>query len=300
MSGEGPLRVLIGTLFAGENELQLCRGSVERQEYRHYKHIVLRNLPNKEAHDRLYRSFMEASEDYDLFVKLDADMVFRDRDALGTLVSLFEENPALDHAVLAVHDWYSGRLIEGLHVFSSNARWRRPDDHLFVDESPEIPGQYVRIWDDPAPVVDHAPDPSGLQAFRFGFHRALKLVQPGRAPLLWQQFVRQGKQLTGCWRRFIETEDLRRGHALMGAESVLEGSLEPSLYAENHERLQEVYEVEVATLGPEEVKDRLSRMWKHGDAKRWLGFARATGPFRLVYACLRRLGARIVRWVFDP
>lgn len=292
MRDETRPRVLIGTLYSGENELDACRASVRQQEYGRCEHFVLRNLPNKEAHDRLYRTFMDAHEEYDLFVKLDADMVFRDNESLGALVSVFEGDPSVDHAMFAVRDWYSERLIEGLHAFSDRARWRRPDESLFVDESPVVPGERVEIWDDPAPLVDHAPDPSGLQAFRFGVHRALKVLQSGRDSLNLRQSLEQGRELAGCWRKFERTGDVRLAHALLGAERVLKGRLSGSLYAEEHETLETLYEKEVASVTVEEVENRLDAVWGSW-LRRWTRWARAVGPARITRAGARSLRSRM-------
>ena len=161
--GERP-RTLVSTLYCGENEFEALKESLQAQTYSHWEHVVYKNLPNKEAHDRLYRTFMEQQDDFDLFLKLDADMVFRSSEGLRRIVDLFQETDQLDHLTLAVRDWYSDSLIEGLHTFSDRARWETGEESRFVDPSPIIPGQHQKLWSNPAPVVDHSPDPSPRQA----------------------------------------------------------------------------------------------------------------------------------------
>lgn len=281
MTSESP-RILIGTLYCGENEFDALKHSLQEQTYPHWEHVVFKNLPNKEAHDRLYQTFMDQADDFDLFVKLDADMVFRSSDALQQVVWLFEENSSLDHAVLAVHDWYSNTLIEGIHVFSNRARWAFRDEERFVDHNPIIPGDRVRFWSDPAPVVDHSPNPSPFQAFRFGVHRALKALQPEQWKMRYRQARFQWTMLTACWKHFSEVEDQRLGLALLGAERVFGGDVQGSDYDNNQDNLRTLLDP-YRDFTSAEIEQRLQRKW----GSRWMRTARyvlAVGPLRLAVA----------------
>ena len=99
-------RVLVLTLFSGEQEYEEAVAALERQSFRGFDHRVFEHLPNKEAHEALQRAVMESAADYDLFLKLDADMVFRSGDALAQIVELFRARPEVDHARTVVHDWF--------------------------------------------------------------------------------------------------------------------------------------------------------------------------------------------------
>lgn len=99
---------------------------------------------------------------------------------------------------MAVQDWYSDSLIEGFHMFSDRVSCPVTRDSRFVDASPTTPGKRLKLWDSPAPVADHSPDPSPMQAFRFGVHRALKVVQPRRWRLRYGQTRGQWKLLKRC------------------------------------------------------------------------------------------------------
>ena len=99
------MRVLVGTLFSYENEFEQCVASLHGQSYPHWVHKVYENLPNKLAHETLYREFMNNAEKFDLFLKLDADMVFMDSKGLAQIVELFQAKPDLDHLQMLVHDY---------------------------------------------------------------------------------------------------------------------------------------------------------------------------------------------------
>ena len=81
--------------------------SIKNQSHSSVDQVVFRDLPNKEAHDTLYKHIMDNSHKYDVVMKLDADMVLNRTSALTDALQLFQRDPELDHALLAVHDWYT-------------------------------------------------------------------------------------------------------------------------------------------------------------------------------------------------
>jgi len=253
-------RVLIGTLYCGENEFEALKQSLCDQTYPHWEHVVYKDLPNKEAHDRLYRTFMEEQDDFDLFLKLDADMVFRSDEGLEQIVRIFEETSSLDHLTLAVRDWYSDSLIEGLHTFSDRAQWETREESRFVDPSPIIPGKKRKLWTEPAPVVDHSPDPSPFQAFRFGVHRTLKVVQRDRWIMRFRQATGQWNLLRSCWEHFEEVGDRRLGLAALGAYLTMNGQVEPERYDQDQERLQKTFR-RYSHLDSSQLHNRLRATW---------------------------------------
>jgi hypothetical protein len=173
---------------------------------------------------------MSESENYDLFIKLDADMVFRTPDELEKVVDLFSNKPDLDHAIVAVKDWYSDLLIQGLHIFSNRCVWEVNEDDRFVDHNPVCPGNLMEFWDNPSPLVNHSPNPADKQAFRFGIHRALKVVQRKKRIIIFNQSKTQWHYLQKCWQKFKKTNDKRLGFALIGAVMTLEGKINSHVY----------------------------------------------------------------------
>jgi hypothetical protein len=171
------MRFLILTLYNGENEFDSCLRSVGSQSHADREQRVFENLPKAEAHTLLYETIMEVGDRYDLFLKLDADMVLANETVLERIAGIFRRVTNLDHLVLGVKDWYTDSDIIGVHTFSNRARWSPNPSGLFTDPDPEIPGRKVMIFR-PRPIaVQHGTDPTPLQAFFFGVHRAMKACQ---------------------------------------------------------------------------------------------------------------------------
>lgn len=214
-------RCLIGTLYAGENELAACEAALHDQSYRHWEHFRLDHLPEWEAHERLYETFMARRREFDLCVKLDADMVLISPDVLREMVMFMARRPGVDDVTFAVHDYLSDCLILGLHVFTHRAIWHAPEHAYQPDQDPDIPGERLRCFGPPAPVARHACDPSRYQAFHFGAHRMLKALHP-RVPRL---AVPQWSLMHGIARHARRNPDARLRLALLGGWHVWKGEL---------------------------------------------------------------------------
>ena len=86
------MKLLIGTIYSGENELDECLKSIHAQRYTNYDHILIENLPKREAHHRLYKTFLEHAQEYELLVKVDADTVLISENLLRKLSNGFPLN----------------------------------------------------------------------------------------------------------------------------------------------------------------------------------------------------------------
>lgn len=266
-------RILVGTLYCGENEFEESTEMLRAQSYKHWDQVVFRDLENKKAHDALYREFMNRSREYDLFLKLDADMVFRSRDSLEKLVDLFVSFPELDHLRTPVRDWYSGIPIPALHLFSNRARWERSEEKVFVDGPPSIPGRSMVI---DVCFVNHSPNPSRRQAYLFGMHRAVKAVQPGSTDFRRGQAMMQWNILVNTWKHFERSRDPRLGLCILGADKVLRGEAAHNDYVTR--------KVETSVLD-DYSQDQLYNIL----VKRWGGFIRREFMHK------RLIGLRLLR-----
>lgn len=253
-------RIFVCTLYSGENEFEECLASLQKQAYTNWEHKIIDHLPNKEAHDTLYREFMTQNSDFDLFLKLDADMVFRHDDALSRLVEIFEANPMLDHLETGVYDWFTDGIIMGLHTYSKRAIWHKSDEALFVDPFPIIPGIRKRIRHSPAPLVNHAPNPSPYQAFYFGVHRALKAVQPGRKFFDFPAARHQWFNLKQVWKHFVKIRDVRLGLAVIGASMVFEKRISRPQDKYDNNKLIDAFE-SVKSMEADELFLKLQDAW---------------------------------------
>ena len=193
---------LVGMLYSGENEYAASVAALEQQSLRDWDLLRFENLPNKEAHDRLYQAFMQRADQYRFFLKLDADTVLRDAHSLDTLVGLLDI-PERDTLIVDAHDWISDSLIPaGMQAYSNRVRWPVSPDMLMVDHSPRFPGHGHRQYLPPAPIAEHSPDPSPFQAFRYGVHRCLKAIQPDRRKKDVRRAVLHWSVLKNIWRAF--------------------------------------------------------------------------------------------------
>ena len=214
-------KILIITLYCGENEYAACQSSVKTQNYAgHVDHIFIENLPNVAAHKKCYQTIMDRAGDYDLFVKLDADMVLSRHTALNEIAQFWNENNHPDHMTFAVHDYISDQNIIGIHVFSQNCRWYiDAHDDLFVDPNPRHNGTRTKTYSAPAPFASHASNPSDQQAYHYGLHRAMKAFQWGRRTADIQGLGAL-KTLLAVAAHYKRTGNIHAHMALTGAESI--------------------------------------------------------------------------------
>jgi hypothetical protein len=216
-------RILVGMLAAGENERDQAVAALRAQTHQDYELFVIENRPNKEAHETLYSRFMSSARDFDIFFKLDADMVLLRNTALEEVAAFFAANPDVELLLFELIDWYSDSLIPGLVITRSSARWPSHSDQLMVDSFVRITGKNVHVSDRQAALAIHSPDPSPLQAFRFGVHRAMKAIQDDREPAkkMLEKTVMHWDVLRRTWTNFLARGDRRMGLAIAGAELVL-------------------------------------------------------------------------------
>lgn len=228
------VKLLVLTLYAGEDTLPACRDSAATQDYPAITHEIIENLPNIEAHKTLYETVMNRAKDYDLFLKLDADMVLTRDTAISEMIAFWTMQGRPDHISFAVHDFMPDCLSVGIHLFSKNCRWKLADaDPLFIDSNPAHGGPRLTIWDAPAPFVLHGGNPSAFSAFHFGIHRALKAFQWGRATAR-PQGLQAFRILMRTARHYRKTGDARLRLALIGAEIIRTKCIRLSTGDKNH------------------------------------------------------------------
>ncbi len=171
-------KVLIGTLWCGEGDFQACRHAVRRQTHPCESHVIA-DLPEAEAHRRLYRQFKESDADY--LIKVDADMVLRDPGMIGRIVGRIE-GTGLHCVSHHVDDFFTARPILGIHCYSQDVEFNWgairegelcPDRRNSVSAAPAA--ERARIWricDET--VAWHCYFATERQAFHYGYHRWLK------------------------------------------------------------------------------------------------------------------------------
>jgi hypothetical protein len=172
-------KFLVLTLYSGEGEVEDCKSSVQRQKGVDARHVIFSNLGNVEAHEKLYQTIMEECENFDLFIKLDADMVLARDTVLDEIADYFRREKELDHLVLPVFDWPSRRQIQGVTVFGGRVRWTFPLNSLTPDTNPIRVGKKRVIPTTATELVHHMQAPTREQCYLYGFHKGLKIAQRG-------------------------------------------------------------------------------------------------------------------------
>jgi len=221
------MRIFVGTLYAGENELDECVESVSRQKGVTFEHVIFKNLGNKEAADTLYRTFMERSGEFDLLIKVDADMVLLDDHLFSNISQKFRDNDWLDLLEIRLHDFFSDQLIWGLNSFRSTVKWKPAQENLFIDDFPPVPeNRRIPNCKELTPAGIHCKNPSPLQAFHYGVHKGLKFIQPGRGAKVISKTYSNLEKIERTYAHFKKKRDIRLGFAVLGAELALTGNFQ--------------------------------------------------------------------------
>ncbi len=176
-------RVLVGMLHVGEPRLDSAVARAEAQEAVDVTMSLIGHLPEWAAHEELFRRLTTMGPDFDVLVKLDADMEIVHPRLFAAVAAVFDADPELDHIILGVDDWLSGERIQGIQFWRGGVRWDAPPPDLFTDLPASSARRGWSFIDTGVPLVIHAEEPSDLQALRYGAHRALKAAhtrKPGR------------------------------------------------------------------------------------------------------------------------
>jgi hypothetical protein len=245
------MKILVGTLYTIENEFEECRRSIQRQTYTNYDHIVIKDLPKREAHDTLYGTFMEKSDTYDLLVKVDADMVLCKNNLFEKIVEKFSGDSELDLLLIAVQDYFTDELLIGINVFRNSVRWEQNSNDLMTDRVHirESIRKTEKDYVDLAPAAVHCPDPSPFQAFHFGFHRGMKAYYAGSN---W-------RILRSIFRHYRRNPDTRLAYALLGANAAFTNRFTIMNISYNDDTLLNYFNRSYAIIAAEPLQREVKR-----------------------------------------
>ena len=211
------MKLLIGIMYSIENEFPQCIESIRNQTFTGYDYFVIEKLHNIEAHHKLYKTFMDNHDKYDFFIKLDADMVLARNTFFEEIIRYFSNLPNTDDLQIAVHDYFTNRLIYGLHVYSNRVNWKLDDERIFVDW-PEKQNEYIQVNDKKclAPAAFHCPNPSNYQAFHFGLHKTIKVTQYDRNELRYFGSIVHWDNILEIIKHYKKTRSVALAYALIG------------------------------------------------------------------------------------
>ena len=201
-------RILVGVLYSGESQYDRCKRSIESQAGVEIEVYSIEKKPNAIAHRLLYREFTRRGLNYDLLLKVDADMELTSRFTVRDIFQFMLRNSQVSQGVFPVFDFYSQANIVGLHAFKNEAQWIENEDLLFVDHDPVINGEKQIFLDYPV-VATHCDSPTLAEATFFGVHRSVKMRVAGQKLSTIRKAEYQYKLLRKVyknWRRFPRPE----------------------------------------------------------------------------------------------
>ena len=209
------MKILVGILYCIENEFDECIAAIEQQTHQDYEYFVLRDLPNKEAHDMLYKTFMQRAKEFDLFMKVDADMVLVRSTFFEEIATKFRNDSEMDFLAVSVDDYFTNQPVLGLNIYRNTVRWPITRENIFVDRNAIYKNPYIDNTE-LAPAAYHCPNPSKFQAYHFGLHKAVKLRQHGNKDNTFHSY------LMATYNNFKVKNELLLGFAIIGAIVALE------------------------------------------------------------------------------
>jgi hypothetical protein len=212
------MKILVGLVSCIENELEECVKSIKNQTHKAWELFTIENKTKKEAHDKLYSTFMERAGEFDLFIKVDADMVLARPTLFQEIVDEMKQKPAFDHFQIGVWDFFTDRLIFAFHVYRSTVKWNIRNEQYFTDSIHQKTNCaiYMDLNGPLAPAAWHSPNPSPFQAFHFGIHKAIKVIQAERAQKRFDMSKSHLKNIMLLWKNYQKKKDERLGYALHG------------------------------------------------------------------------------------
>jgi hypothetical protein len=201
-------KIFVGTMYSGEGDFDECKKSINSQDNVVIEHVVIENLPEKEAHNALWESWrLRRSNDFKAFVKIDADTVLSHNNVLSSFVKMLSENERVTGIQAPLRDYFTDDMINGLNCFTPKVTFRDTSDDLFCDRNVDVDHDIVikadGVISDLRPAGLHCYFSSEIQAFHFGVHRALK-GQHGTI-----------EKVKHAW---IKHKDKLRGLAILGAQ----------------------------------------------------------------------------------
>jgi hypothetical protein len=173
------MRILVGILYNNEPQFDHCIQSIKMQDYKsEVRYFVLKGLSKNEAHDKLYSHFMNNSDKFDLFIKLDADMIIKKSDFFNFISNLFISDTKLDWVRILLFDFFLQENISGLNIYRNSVKWSLNKDNYFTDRTLDTATVRKDLGINPKiQWLTHCENASLYQHFNFGFHRAIKLFQ---------------------------------------------------------------------------------------------------------------------------
>jgi|688.fasta_scaffold456499_1 hypothetical protein len=168
-------KALVCTLYNKESEFDSCLKKIKSQSNVQIEHHIIANLSEYNAHVNLVDYINSSKMDFNFIVKIDADSILKDNSSLSRVFDLIYSRKA-HGASLKMFDYYSESLITGMNFFTPKVEFIKPRKFLFPDRI-DIPNGVILRGKDVQhlePIAQHCEFPSNMQAYFYGYRRALK------------------------------------------------------------------------------------------------------------------------------
>lgn len=230
------MKILVGILYSGEPQYNRCLAAIEAQTLKDWEIFEIRNLPNREAHQQLFNTFSTREQDFDLFIKIDADMELIHSNFFKELSDYFRQHTDIEHLSLKVDDFFTGRLIWGLNTFRSTVQFTE-NDEVYTDKALQIDtSRKAQLKRHPTlvPAAFHSYSPTTYQAFYFGCHKAIKVMH--------RQSHAHMRNIHRLLSTSVKKWDHRHLIAYAGAAMAFEKSFDPECLDHNNGKLKSLFE----------------------------------------------------------
>lgn len=172
-------KVFVGTMYCGEGDFPRCKESIKSQQGVDVSHVIVENMPEKQAHNALWALWRAANDGgFAAFVKVDADTVLAGDNVLATIVDVFRSSPRVTGIQSPLLDYFTAGFINGLNAFAPCVTFNDTVDDIYCDRNVDVGHDLIVSSDQVPPVLRpagfHCYAATPLQAYHFGVHRALK------------------------------------------------------------------------------------------------------------------------------
>ena len=169
-------RVLVTTAYCGEAEFDMSKRSVTEQVVVQIEHKIFKHYPELEAHNVILKQFREYADDYDMYVKVDADTIITHENMFIDVLK-FLQSTNYAAVQLYLHDYFTNKNINGLNFYHPQRNsFNESRDRLYTDRSIVHygPVAYSEQLPHLIPAGYHCLFPHDSQSFHYGYHRGLK------------------------------------------------------------------------------------------------------------------------------
>lgn len=171
-------RVFIGTMYSGEGDFEECCKAINSQKDVVITHVVIKDFPEREAHNALWSAWRTHRASSDMFIKVDADTVLASTETASEFWKLMTSNPRITGIQAPLFDYFTDSAINGLNCFSPGVTFNDTTSGLFCDRGVDVDHDIVVSSENVPltlkPAGFHCYRSTLKQAFHYGLHRMLK------------------------------------------------------------------------------------------------------------------------------